>query len=484
MSSVAPPPVPGERQVYLVNAQEAALQELSFVTRSAGYEPRTFTDIASALKTINDDKPQLLVIDLTNPALDGIQLCADVRKTLGRERLHILCVGETSGDLRAVLRDQFSAGLISAGHMGKLFLPTLRLLSAWVEAPARPESDKPPQIYKMNLQSVVDWLREFNENIVNNGLFVEVAMLPPADSPTEVKLRLPVLEFELSVYGKVLRRVRGPGVVVQRKGFAVELSGFTQGQREALGEFFHSLRQLEDKLGEVRYRMESQPTDWFMLVDPSKRMLSQEMGFLQRSGLAVATFESIDAAEDFAMSNTTVWVGINEEVLDGDAAMQLGLPALERLAAHVPELVILRSAGTPKQVVTGTLAGGKVTTTTAQEVSQRFSKRYQVQLRRSPRVACAVPAKVHLKRAVVDAETIDVSGTGVQLKTTALLALGATVKVEFSLPGAPDLSCQGIVVRSRAAQGLCVVGVAFFEYTGTSRNKLREYITKNAPAGS
>ena len=480
MTSVVPPPAPGERQVYLVSAQDAALQEMSFVTRTAGYEPKTFTDIASALKEVLQNKPQLLVTDVSNPALDGIELCAEVRKSLGRERPHILCVGDASGDLRAVLRDQFGAGLMSAAHMGKLFLPTLRLLSAWAAAPARPESDKAPQLYKMNLQSVVDWLREYNENIANNGLFVEVAMLPPADSLTEVKLRLPILEFELPVYGKVLRRVRGPGVAIERKGFAVELQNFTQAQREALGEFLHSLRQLEDKLGEVRTRLESQPTDWFMLVDPSKRMLNQEMGFLQRSGLAVATFEGIDAAEDFAMSNTVVWVGINEEVLDGDAAMQLGLPALERLAGHVPEVVILRSTATPRQVVMGAIAGGKVYTTTAQEVSARFSKRYQVQLRRSPRVTCSVPVKVHLKRAVVDAETLDVSATGIQLKTTALLALGATVKVEFSLPNAADLSCQGIVVRSRAVQGMCVVGVAFFEYAGVSRNKLREYVTKNA----
>ena len=78
--STAEPFLPRDTSKILVVDDEPDVVELlEFKLKASGYEVRTLTQPLKFLATLRDFKPDLLILDIMMPDLDGIQLCRIVR---------------------------------------------------------------------------------------------------------------------------------------------------------------------------------------------------------------------------------------------------------------------------------------------------------------------------------------------------------------------------------------------------------------------
>jgi DNA-binding response OmpR family regulator len=66
-------------QILVVEDEESLLQTLRYNLSRAGHEVRLSTNGVQALEMIRGNPPELVVLDLMLPGLDGLELCRAVR---------------------------------------------------------------------------------------------------------------------------------------------------------------------------------------------------------------------------------------------------------------------------------------------------------------------------------------------------------------------------------------------------------------------
>jgi two-component system, OmpR family, alkaline phosphatase synthesis response regulator PhoP len=66
-------------QILVVEDEESLLQTLRYNLSRAGHEVRLSTNGMQALEMIRGNPPELVVLDLMLPGLDGLELCRSVR---------------------------------------------------------------------------------------------------------------------------------------------------------------------------------------------------------------------------------------------------------------------------------------------------------------------------------------------------------------------------------------------------------------------
>ena len=66
-------------QILVVEDEGSLLQTLRYNLSRAGHEVRLSTNGAQALEMIRGNPPELVVLDLMLPGLDGLDLCRAVR---------------------------------------------------------------------------------------------------------------------------------------------------------------------------------------------------------------------------------------------------------------------------------------------------------------------------------------------------------------------------------------------------------------------
>ena len=79
MATEAPP----KRKVLVVDDESAMLQTLRFNLERAGYAVTTAGDGRSAIALAASERPDLIVMDIMLPVLDGIEACREIRKSSG-----------------------------------------------------------------------------------------------------------------------------------------------------------------------------------------------------------------------------------------------------------------------------------------------------------------------------------------------------------------------------------------------------------------
>jgi DNA-binding response OmpR family regulator len=78
MLSQAPP---GAKKILVVDDESAILQTLRFNLERSGYIVATAGDGRSAIALAASEKPDLIVMDIMLPGLDGIEACKEIRKS-------------------------------------------------------------------------------------------------------------------------------------------------------------------------------------------------------------------------------------------------------------------------------------------------------------------------------------------------------------------------------------------------------------------
>jgi len=74
---------PQNKKILIVDDESAILQTLRFNLERNGYAVATAGDGRSAVALAASDRPDLIIMDIMLPVLDGIEACKEIRKTSG-----------------------------------------------------------------------------------------------------------------------------------------------------------------------------------------------------------------------------------------------------------------------------------------------------------------------------------------------------------------------------------------------------------------
>lgn len=79
-----------KHNIYIVEDEADILELLQITLRGAGFATRGFLCAAPMLEALREDAPDLLLLDLMLPDMDGMEVCRMVREDAATERLPIV----------------------------------------------------------------------------------------------------------------------------------------------------------------------------------------------------------------------------------------------------------------------------------------------------------------------------------------------------------------------------------------------------------
>lgn len=74
---------PGTKRILIVDDESAILQTLRFNLERNGYSVATAGDGRTAIALATSERPDLIIMDIMLPVLDGIEACKEIRKSSG-----------------------------------------------------------------------------------------------------------------------------------------------------------------------------------------------------------------------------------------------------------------------------------------------------------------------------------------------------------------------------------------------------------------
>jgi two-component system, OmpR family, KDP operon response regulator KdpE len=186
-------------RILVVDDEPNILASVAPLLRSRGYEVLTAMTGRAALETVERDNPDLIVLDLGLPDIDGVRVCAEIRETRSVPII-VLSARGAEGDKVAAL-DAGADDYVTKPFGVEELLARIRAALRRVEPPAPP-----------------------NERIVRGALVIDRERFRVLRDGEE--LRLTPKEFELLTYlaqrpGRVLthrailKAVWGPNAVDQ-----------------------------------------------------------------------------------------------------------------------------------------------------------------------------------------------------------------------------------------------------------------------------
>jgi two-component system response regulator MtrA len=84
------------QRVLVVDDDTALAEMIGIVLRTEGFEPVFCADGTGALAAFRDSKPDLVLLDLMLPGMDGIEVCARIREESGVPIIMLTAKGETT----------------------------------------------------------------------------------------------------------------------------------------------------------------------------------------------------------------------------------------------------------------------------------------------------------------------------------------------------------------------------------------------------
>ncbi len=85
----------GKQKILVVDDDKHIAELISLYLEKEGYEAKEAYDGREAVKEVTELKPDLVILDLMLPGLDGYQVCAEVRKTSNVPIIMLTAKGET-----------------------------------------------------------------------------------------------------------------------------------------------------------------------------------------------------------------------------------------------------------------------------------------------------------------------------------------------------------------------------------------------------
>ena len=176
-----------DEKVLIVDDEEHIVELLQFNLVNAGYKVITANNGLDALKKVKENKPDLLLLDLMLPGMDGLDVCKEIKRDKETSKTSIIMLTAKSEELDKILGLELGAD----DYITKPF--SIRELLARVKAVLRRSSSDEisEEIYEIG-RLKVDFER--HEVLINNE-----------------KVELTLKEFELLEIliknkGKILRR--------------------------------------------------------------------------------------------------------------------------------------------------------------------------------------------------------------------------------------------------------------------------------------
>lgn len=87
-----------QHTVLVVDDDPYILMSLEFLMRKNGYNVLVARNGTEALDFINQEKPDLVLLDIMMPDVDGYQICTYIRKTKGMEKTKVVFLSAKSSD--------------------------------------------------------------------------------------------------------------------------------------------------------------------------------------------------------------------------------------------------------------------------------------------------------------------------------------------------------------------------------------------------
>jgi two-component system OmpR family response regulator len=94
--------VPTEGRILVVDDEQSITDFIALGLRHEGFEVRTAADGRAALRAIDDFKPDLVVLDLMMPRMDGWQLCREIAGQRSRGIIILSALDETSDRIQGL----------------------------------------------------------------------------------------------------------------------------------------------------------------------------------------------------------------------------------------------------------------------------------------------------------------------------------------------------------------------------------------------
>lgn len=91
------------RKILVVDDELVLLETIAYNLEQAGYQVITATDGTNALEAAYREKPDLIVLDLMLPGIDGLEVCRRLRRTDGTANILILMLTAKSEEIEKVV---------------------------------------------------------------------------------------------------------------------------------------------------------------------------------------------------------------------------------------------------------------------------------------------------------------------------------------------------------------------------------------------
>src|SRR5688572_9705566 len=90
-------------KILVVDDEADALEPMVFHLKGAGYDVVTATDGPSALRKVKDTTPDLIILDLIIPRLDGLEVCKLLKRDPMTSNIPIIMLTARSSEIDRVV---------------------------------------------------------------------------------------------------------------------------------------------------------------------------------------------------------------------------------------------------------------------------------------------------------------------------------------------------------------------------------------------
>jgi len=129
----------GKEKVLVVEDEEDILELLRYNLAKEGYKVQTATSGEEALAQIKEDPPDLIVLDVMLPDLDGLDVCRHVRSSTDTAKIPIIMLTAKTEDVDIITGLEIGAD----DYVTKPFVP--RVLLARIKAVLRRKFSESPE---------------------------------------------------------------------------------------------------------------------------------------------------------------------------------------------------------------------------------------------------------------------------------------------------------------------------------------------------
>ena len=220
--SDAPPEHGRQRPILIVEDDTAIATGLALNLRIEGYSPTVVAEGGDVIATVQELRPDLILLDLSLPKKDGLQILGELRKAGDRTPIIVLSAREGEYDKVAALRlgaDDYVTKPFALAELMARVAAVLRRSSAVM--PVVVEEERPPV-------STAE-LARFGE--------ITIDLASRTVHRAGVEVRLTHLEFELLAY-----LIRNPAQVLSRERLLREVWGVRGGSPRTVDNFVAQLR--------------------------------------------------------------------------------------------------------------------------------------------------------------------------------------------------------------------------------------------------